>query len=102
MRIEPIDRIRAGSAVGAPQPPLHVEEPAEGKSFGEFLGEALGGVNAAQSNSASMVQRFASGERLDIHDVMIAMEQASTAMALTVQVRNKLVEAYQEVMRTQV
>jgi flagellar hook-basal body complex protein FliE len=72
------------------------------KSFGQFLTEAIGDVNALQQNAGQMVERYAAGERMDIHQVMIALEQASTALALTVQVRNKLVEAYQEIMRTQV
>jgi flagellar hook-basal body complex protein FliE len=72
------------------------------KSFGQFLTDALGDVNALQQNAGQMVQKFATGGQMDVHQVMIAMEQASTAMALTVQVRNKLVEAYQEIMRTQV
>jgi flagellar hook-basal body complex protein FliE len=72
------------------------------KSFGQFLTDAIGDVNALQQNAGQMVQKFAAGGQMDVHQVMIALEQASTAMALTVQVRNKLVEAYQEIMRTQV
>jgi flagellar hook-basal body complex protein FliE len=63
---------------------------------------AIGEVNALQANAGEMVQRFAAGDRMDVHQVMIALEQASTAMQLTLQVRNKLVEAYQEVIRMQV
>jgi flagellar hook-basal body complex protein FliE len=73
-----------------------------GKSFGQFLTEALSGVNALQQNAGGMVKQFATGAPLDVHQVMIALEQASSAMALTIQVRNKLVEGYQEIMRTQV
>lgn len=73
-----------------------------GKTFGQFLTEALGGVNSLQQQAGQMVQRFATGEPLDVHQVMIALERASTALALTVQVRNKLVEAYQEIMRTSI
>lgn len=74
----------------------------DSQSFSQFLREAIGDVNASQVNAGKMVQRYATGERMDVHQVMIALEQASTSMALTVQVRNKLVEAYQEIMRTQV
>lgn len=73
-----------------------------GKSFGQFLSDALGGVNALQQNAGQVVQQFATGAPMDVHQVMIAVEQASTALALTTQVRNKLVDAYQEVMHTQV
>lgn len=77
-------------------------EGTEEKSFGQFLVDALGSVNAAQQRAGDTVRRFAVGEPMDVHQVMIALEQAGTAMALTLQVRNKLVDAYQEVMRTQV
>jgi flagellar hook-basal body complex protein FliE len=71
-------------------------------SFGEMLVQAVSGVSALQQKAGETVRRFATGEPIDIHQVMIAMEQASTAMALTMQVRNRLVEAYQEIMRMQV
>ena len=72
------------------------------QSFGSVLQNALGEVNKLQSDAGAMVQKFALGGDVDVHQVMIAMEQASTAMALTVQVRNKMVEAYQEIIRTPV
>lgn len=73
----------------------------DGKSFGQFLTDAIGDVNALQMNAGDTVQKFATGAPMDVHEVMIAMEKASTAMALTTQVRNKLVDAYQELMHTQ-
>jgi len=93
------ERILNEQGAALPIPP---ESGEESKSFGQFLTEALGSVNALQQQAADTVQRFATGQPMDIHQVMIALEQASTAMALTVQVRNRLVEAYQEIMRTQV
>src|SRR5947199_10624025 len=77
-------------------------EPQGGKSFGQFLTDAIGDVNALQHKAGDTVQRFATGERMDVHQVMIALEQASTSLALTMQVRNKLVEAYQDISKTQV
>lgn len=71
-------------------------------SFGKILSDAIGDVNALQTNANAMVEKFAKGGQMDVHEVMIAMEQAKTAMSMTLQVRNKLVEAYQEVMRTAV
>jgi flagellar hook-basal body complex protein FliE len=83
---------------------LRIEEPtkSDGKPFGEFLTEALGDVNRMQQQAGEKVQTFATGGNIDVHEVMIAMEQASTALALTTQVRNKLVDAYQELMHMQV
>jgi flagellar hook-basal body complex protein FliE len=71
-------------------------------SFGDTLNQALGQVNDLQVQADSMAQNVATGEVDKIHEAMIAMEKASLALELTVQVRNKAIEAYQELMRTQV
>lgn len=92
-------RIQHEQGLGLPVPSQ--EAPAS-PGFGELLARALGEVNALQAHAGQTVQRFAAGDRMDVHQVMIALEQASTAMQLTLQVRNKLVEAYQEVIRMQV
>jgi flagellar hook-basal body complex protein FliE len=81
--------------------PVPGSETQDGKSFGQFLTDALGDVNALQQNAGQTVQKFATGAPMDVHQVMIAVEQASTALALTTQVRNKLIDAYTEVMHTQ-
>ncbi len=73
-----------------------------GKSFGQFLSDAVGNANSLQQHADDLVKRFATGERLDVHQVMIAIQEASTALSLTMQVRNKLVDAYQEIMKTSV
>lgn len=69
------------------------------KEFGQFLSEALGKVEEAQQDAANAAQRLAAGEVRDISGVTIASEKASLALQLTVQVRNKVLEAYQEIMR---
>lgn len=72
------------------------------KSFSQFLSEALEDVNKLQSEAATAGVKLASGKIQDISEVMIASEKATIALQLTMQVRNKVVEAYQEVMRMQV
>jgi flagellar hook-basal body complex protein FliE len=69
------------------------------KEFGQFLSEALGNVEEAQKGAATAAQRLATGEIKDVSEVMIASEKASLSLQLTVQVRNKVLEAYQEIMR---
>lgn len=69
------------------------------KEFGQFLAEALANVEAAQKDAALASQRLATGEIKDVAEVMIASEKATLALQLTVQVRNKVLEAYQEMMR---
>ncbi len=72
------------------------------KNFGEFLTEALGEVNQLQNDSAKASFDLAAGTLQDVSQVTIAAEKASIAMQLTMQVRNKVIDAYQEVMRMQV
>jgi flagellar hook-basal body complex protein FliE len=72
-----------------------------GEMFKPFS-DGLASVNKLQLDAAKLAKEAAVGGDVDIHDVMIAGEKASVAMQLTLQVRNKLVEAYQDVMRMQV
>ncbi|MBP2628610.1 MAG: Flagellar hook-basal body complex protein fliE [Firmicutes bacterium] len=78
--------------------------PVEGgsKNFGEFLTEALGEVNKLQNDSAQTSFDLAAGKLQDVSQVTIAAEKATIAMQLTMQVRNKMIDAYQEIMRMQV
>lgn len=72
------------------------------ESFGDYLEKALDDLNSLQNQADSMVTRLAAGEPVELHQVALAVEQSSLAFQLALQVRNKLVEAYQEVMRMQV
>ncbi len=71
-----------------------------GKSFGQVLSDSLAEVNKSQMHAADMNTRFAAGEKMDVHDVMIASQEAGVMLSLAVQVRNKVVDGFQEVMRT--
>lgn len=68
----------------------------------EALGDYLGSVNQLTQVSDAKQKDLAMGKDVELHDVMIAAEKASVAVNLTMQIRNKLVESYQEVMRMQV
>lgn len=68
-------------------------------SFGQMLRDALKQVNDLQSQADDLAQKLATGEINDVHTVMIASEKATLALELTVQIRNKVIEAYQEIMR---
>ena len=70
--------------------------------FSDMLKQTLGEVNQLQHQAGQSIQRLATGEVHDVHQVMIAAEEASIAFELMMEIRNKLMEAYQEVMRTQV
>jgi flagellar hook-basal body complex protein FliE len=67
--------------------------------FGNLLKDAINNVNGLQSNANELRTRFDLGDRsVGIGDVMIAAQKSSVAFDATVQVRNKLVEAYKEIM----
>jgi flagellar hook-basal body complex protein FliE len=74
----------------------------ESKSFSATLTDSLKEVNDMQMNGASMLKSFASGDNQNIHELMITMQKASVAMNMTSAVRNKIMTAYQEMMRMQV
>ena len=67
-----------------------------------MLQQGLAQVNALQSAADEAIWRLAAGQADNLHEVMIAVERASIALELTIAIRNKLVEAYQEIMRMQV
>lgn len=70
--------------------------------FGEMLGDLVQGVNAKQAASKETVNALLAGQNVPLHQAMIAMEEASVSFQLMVEVRNKLLESYQELMRMQV
>lgn len=87
-----------GNATGKPVS----QTPAESmKNFGAYLTEALDSVAAQESNVQAMNNKFMLGQ-VSADEVMIASEQAMLSLQLTTQVRNKVIEAYQEIMRTQI
>ncbi len=73
-----------------------------GKGFMDILEQAVGEVNRAQIAADQAVERLQSGQPANLHEVMVAMEEADISLRLMVQMRNKLVESYQEIMRMQV
>jgi flagellar hook-basal body complex protein FliE len=100
-----IDKITSNpvSLIKAVQPANVTETGANdlGKQFGAFLNEAIGNLNSQQTTVDQLNQSFIKGELSDVHQLTIAAEKASLGLELTVQVRNRIIEAYQEVMRTQ-
>ena len=71
-------------------------------SFGALLSDATDRLNELQWEADANICKLATGEPIDLHEAIIAMEQATLAFELALQVRNRLVEAYQEVMHMQV
>jgi flagellar hook-basal body complex protein FliE len=86
-------------------PPVIKTEPAPAAKveFSDALKNALDGVNASQVQAEDMGKRFAMGDdSVSLSDTMIAMQKASINFQATIQVRNKLVSAYHDIMNMQV
>lgn len=78
------------------------EEPQQPqKTFAGMLSEALEDVNQLQVEADHLTQQYLTGENTDIASVLLATEKANLALQLTVQIRNKIVEAYQEISNMQ-
>jgi len=99
----PISGIESGIGMGKAFPvngAAKQSSPVEGA--GKFFSELVSKVNDLQTKSDTSIQSLASGENKNLHEVMISMEKASVSFLFMTQVRNKAIEAYQEVMRMQV
>jgi flagellar hook-basal body complex protein FliE len=83
--------------------PLSVNstQPASG-SFSSMLSQMVDDVNTKQQISAQAVSALQSGQSIPLHQAVISMEEANISFQLMVEVRNRLLDAYQEVMRMQV
>ncbi|MBJ6724742.1 flagellar hook-basal body complex protein FliE [Geomesophilobacter sediminis] len=103
MVIEKIGAATAGSlslnptsaATEAAQQPASVE-------FGKFFQDFVGKVNDLQGQADKSIQDLATGQSKGLHEVMLAVEKANISFQMLTQVRNKAVDAYQEIMRMQV
>lgn len=80
-----------------------VNGPAQaGKHFAEALKNTISDVNQAQVTADRAAEQVVAGDTKNLHGAMLRMEEADISLRMMVQVRNKAVEAYQEVMRMQV
>ena len=78
------------------------EQQSPAGSFGQILTDSLDKVNRLQLEADANIQELASGRQTDIHQTMISLEKAGISFELLMQVRNKLLAAYEKIMRTQV
>ncbi|GAA0738580.1 flagellar hook-basal body complex protein FliE [Sphingomonas japonica] len=85
---------RANAGVDAPAPATT----GGAASFGDVLEGALKNVNSAQAQASDLSASYERGETIDIAKVMLARQQASVGFEATLQVRNKLLSAYKDIM----
>ena len=91
-----------GAAVIRPIAPVGESGKAAGPGFAETLKVALADVNRAQQTAEASAREFAAGRTTDVAATMIAVEKANVTFQLMLQIRNRLLEAYQEIQRVQV
>ena len=99
MSISPMALKAYAQAAQAPSPKETTTGHVNSRPFSDTLKDSLKSVNHLQKESVGMIESFASGERQNVHELMIAMQKSSLAMSMTSAVRNKLLEAYKEVLR---
>lgn len=73
-----------------------------GSDFSSWFNSELSALNTQIIDSDIALEKLASGETGNLHEVMMALEKAKTSFDLTLQVRNKLLEGYQQIMRMQI
>ncbi len=81
------------------QVPAHEKQPVQGLSFGKHLKNAIQEVDQLQRVSDVQTKRLVTGQNVDLHDVMLTAQKATVALNATIEIRNKVVEAYQEISR---
>jgi len=111
MRVIPVNVAKALPTVGPAGPleglrnavkPNAAEGEKESPSFQEILKGYIRDVGDMDQRADALVEGLASGEVTDVHQVMLAVEEANMALDLLIEVRNKLLEAYQEISRTSI
>ena len=98
MPIKPLDMISpaTGSIRRTDQSPAP-----EQASFGKWLQKSIEDVNKVQQEAETAAAKLVTGENRDIHGTMIAMQKANISTSLMLEVRNKIISAYEEIKRMQ-
>ncbi len=91
--------MRINSAFSIGNNDLQIKENKPQVDFGGFLKDAIGKVNNLEIQSQQADEMLAIGETENIHEVMIAAQKADIALQFTMEVKNKIMEAYKEIMR---
>jgi len=97
MEITAISGISGGLSQAFPVQEKAAQNPVN--EFGDLLSKMVGKVNELQNGADKSIQSLATGESKGLHEVMLAVEKASVSFQMLTQVRNKALEAYQEIMR---
>jgi flagellar hook-basal body complex protein FliE len=99
--VNQVDKLQPALKIALPSDAGHLAAPGT-QGFGSMLDGLVGMVDAKQAESQNITRKVLLGDTDQLHQSVIAMQEASVAFGLMVEVRNKLVESYQELMRMQV
>jgi flagellar hook-basal body complex protein FliE len=101
--IESIAAVAAGQNLAPAAAALPTATPDTGAigSFANLIESQISGVNGSVGAAETAMQDLAAGKPVELHDVMISLERARLSVQTFVQVRNKLIESYQDLMRMQ-
>ncbi len=97
MSIQPIEPLALAAASAAPA----AAAAPEATGFAQMLAEGVGKTDASIQAAEKQLAAFAAGENIPPHQVMLALEDARMSFQFALQVRSKLVEGFQELMRMQ-
>ncbi len=97
-------KLKVNNAYNSLKIPSKIINKAENNNstFSNYLKSALDEVNSLQINADNYKKMLATGEVNNLHEVMIASEKADVALQFTLNVRNKIMDAYKEIMRMQI
>lgn len=91
------------AALNQISPDVSVNKKAEDvtKSFEATLNDFVGNVNNLQNSANTAIDKMASGQAADVHEVMVAVEKAKVSFDLLLEIRNKMLDAYRQIMQMQ-
>jgi flagellar hook-basal body complex protein FliE len=97
-----ISAIGAGSFIPTAEPTRPAATGSGGKVFGDIVEQVLAGQSKADASANQAIEALATGQAENLHAVSLAVAQADLSFHLVLELRNRITEAYQEVMRMQV
>ena len=96
MNVPPINPVAVDASTAIVQP--RSTQPVGGASFTDMIEKAIGDLNQSLNLADDLAVRLAAGEDVDLHEVMIALEMAGIGLQTAIQIRNRVIEAYKEIM----
>lgn len=101
MTIEAVSAVNSIALVPKTELGTSVSEINSSNSFFNMIGEKLNNIDESIKQSDGLIHAYVKGESIPVHEIMVALGKAKTEVQLAVEIRNKLLESYQEITRIQ-